>query len=39
MKNDPYWPFPSECPPKAWTPKQQKDYDDAQRQQIPAAPM
>jgi hypothetical protein len=33
------WPFPSECPPKPWTPKEQQKYNDEQRQQQPDAPM
>jgi hypothetical protein len=33
------WPFPAECPPKPWTPKQVKEYNKQQRQQVPDAPM
>ena len=33
------WPFPSEVPPKPWTPEQHKKYNDEQRQQQPDAPM
>jgi hypothetical protein len=33
------WPFPSEVPPKPWTPEEQKKYNDEQRQQVPDAPM
>ena len=32
------WPFPV-FPAKEWTPKQQKKYNDEQRQQVPDAPM
>ena len=35
----PYWPFPSEVPPKPWTPEQQRDYDQQQRAKVPDAPM
>jgi hypothetical protein len=38
-KQQPYWPFPSEVPPKPWTPTEQKKYNDEQRQQVPDAPM
>ena len=38
-KPDPYWPFPSEVPPKPWTPEQQRDYDQQQRAKVPDAPM
>jgi hypothetical protein len=33
------WPFPSECPPKPWTPEQEKKYNDEQRGKLPDAPM
>lgn len=33
------WPFPSECPPKPWTPKEQRDYEQQQRAKVPDAPM
>jgi len=33
------WPFPSECPPKPWTPKEQEDYNKQQREKTPEAPM
>jgi hypothetical protein len=33
------WPFPAECPPKPWTPKQVEEYNKQQREQIPDAPM
>jgi len=36
---DSYWPFPSECPPKPWTPEQQRDYDQQQRAKVPDSPM
>jgi hypothetical protein len=38
-KPDPYWPFPTECPPKPWTPEQQREYDQQQRDKVPDAPM
>ena len=34
-----YWPFPAECPPKPWTPEQQKTYEQQQRAKVPDAPM
>jgi hypothetical protein len=33
------WPFPTECPPKLWTPDQKKKYQEEQRKKIPDAPM
>jgi len=33
------WPFPFECPPKPWTPEQQREYDQQQRAKVPDAPM
>ena len=33
------WPFPSECPPKPWTPQEQRDYEQQQRAKVPDAPM
>jgi hypothetical protein len=33
------WPFPSECPPKPWTPEQEKKYQEEQRGKLPDAPM
>ena len=36
---DSYWPFPSECPPKPWTPEQQREYDQQQRAKVPDSPM
>ena len=33
-----YWPFPSECPPKLWTPEQIEEYNRQQREQTPEAP-
>lgn len=38
-KQQPYWPFPSEVPPKPWTPEEVKQYEKLQRQQVPDAPM
>lgn len=32
------WPFPPPGGPVPWTPKQIKEYERQQRQQIPAAP-
>lgn len=32
------WPFPSQCPPKPWTPEQQRDHEQQQREQTPEAP-
>ena len=37
--NDPYWPFPSQCPPKPWTPEEVKQYEKLQRAKVPDAPM
>lgn len=39
QQTDPYWPFPAECPPKPWTPEQQKAYEQQQRANVPDAPM
>ena len=37
------WPFPAECPPKPWTPEQEKKYQrqrqEEQRGKLPDAPM
>ena len=38
-QKDNYWPFPAECPPKPWTPEQQKEYEQQQRAKVPDAPM
>jgi hypothetical protein len=35
---DPYWPFPS-VPPKPWTPKEVRQYEQHQRAKVPDAPM
>ena len=31
------WPFPSECPPKPWTPEQRKKWEEEHK--VPDAPM
>lgn len=28
------WPFPTECPPKPWTPGQQRDYEQQQKAKV-----
>lgn len=33
------WPFPAECPPKPWTPEQQKKWAEEQLKNVPDAPM
>ena len=33
------WPFPTECPPKPWTPEQVEEYNKQQRDKTPEAPM
>lgn len=33
------WPFPDQFPPIPWTPKQQKQYEELQRKQLPESPL
>ena len=37
------WPFPSECPPKPWTPKQvreqQRKWAEEQLKNVPESPL
>jgi len=33
------WPFPSECPPKPWTPEQQRKWAEEQLKNLPDSPM
>ena len=38
-KPDPYWPFPSEVPPKPWTPEQQRKWAEEQLKNMPPSPL
>jgi len=33
------WPFPAECPPKPWTPEQQRKYAEEQLKNVPESPL
>ncbi|CAB5194822.1 hypothetical protein UFOVP176_36 [uncultured Caudovirales phage] len=33
------WPFPSECPPKSWTPEQEKKWAEDQLKNVPQSPL
>lgn len=34
-KPDPYWPFPTQSPPKSWTDEQIKEYNDKLNEEAP----
>lgn len=38
LRTQPVWPFPPATGPVPWTPKQIKEYNQQQRQQLPDAP-